>query len=265
MKKIISFLFIANFTKLFSQGFEVAPVILNFSAEPGTSEKKTLTISNYFNQKKSFTLSAGDFSRNDKGDKVYYDAGKLGARSCSDWLTINPSYVEINPNESKEIVVTMTVPSGQNNTRWSLIYVRAAKEQSTFNADKSMSGGVVISPTIGIQVYQSPKSNRKYSAKISNLKEITKPGDKDRTLSVKVDNVGDKNLECKLFLLISNLEKATETKTKAIQIPMLPGGSQEAKLTLPNNLEKGTYSVAAILDYGGGTDMEGIQMEIIVK
>lgn len=265
MKNII--LLLASFLPLIlsSQGFEVSPVLVSFNAEPGTSQTKTLTINNYFNQRRAFNLVLGDFNRNEKGEKIYFESGKLGNRSCADWITITPSYVEVNPNESVDITVTMKVPSGQNNTRWAILYVRAAKEQSSFNADKSFASGVVISPTIGVQIYQSPSSNTKYSAKLSKLKEITTSADKERKLSVMVENTGDKNIDCKLYLLIADLNKGTEVKTSPIKLPLLPSSGQEAILKVPSNLAKGKYSVAAILDYGHGTDLEGIQIEMEIK
>lgn len=265
MKNILSGLTLLFPFILLSQGFEVSPVIVNFNAEPGTSQTKTITIHNYFNQRRAFNLVLGDFSRNEKGEKIYYESGKMANRSCADWITISPSYVEVNPNEHQDVTVTIKVPSGQANTRWAILYVRAAKEQSSFNADKSFASGVVISPTIGVQIYQSPSSNYKYSAKLSKLQEITKPTDKERKLSVFVENTGDKNIDCKLYLLIADLNKGTETKTPVIKMPLLPGSGQYATLKLPANLEKGKYSVAAILDYGHGTDLEGVQIEMEIK
>lgn len=247
-----------------TQGFEVAPVVMNFSAEPGTAETQKLTVTNFFNQRRAFTLTLGDFDRDETGAKSYEEAGSTGT-SAADFMTISPSYLEVNPNESREVTVTMTVPNGTSETKWAMIYVKAAKEQTSFNADKGFAGGVVISPTIGVQVYQSPNSNTSFEANVSDFKEITKPGDSLRTLSVLVQNTGGKNLNCKMYLLIANLEKATEQKASPVSFPLLPGRKQRARLILPDNLEKGKYSVAAILDYGHGTDLEGIQMEVEVK
>lgn len=260
----IIFTFLLPFS-LISQGFEVSPVIVNFNAEPGNSQTKSITISNYFNQRRSFNLVLGDFERNERGEKLYFDPGKLGNKSCSDWITISPSYIEVNPNESKEVTLTIKVPTGQSNTRWGILYVRAAKEQSSFNADKSFASGVVISPTIGVQIYQSPNSNTKYSASIGKLRETTKVSDKERKLTAFIENTGDKNIDCKVYLLIANLTKGTEVKTSPVRIPLLPGAGQDVSLKLPANLEKGKYSVAAILDYGHGTDLEGVQIEMDIK
>jgi hypothetical protein len=247
-----------------AQGFEVSPVILHFDAESGSSQTKTLVISNYFSKRRAFTVSLSDFTRDSTGSKKYFDAGTF-SKSCSDWVTISPSFVEINPNEVQEITVTMKVPPGENGTKWCMLRVSATKERTAFDADKGTSSGVIVTPTIGVHIYQSPKSNMNFSATISNLKEVTKQTDKERKLSVFVENTGEKNIEAKLFLLIADLEKATETKTKQTKFPLFPGGTRRVELSLPTDLAPGNYSVAAILDYGHNTPLEGIQTEIEIR
>ncbi len=266
MKKfaIILFLLTGGCSFYFAQGFEVAPVILEFTAEPSNSQTKTLTISNYFNQRRAFNLSLGDFDRKQNGQKFFKPSGQM-ERSCAEWITINPSFVEVNPNESKEVKVTITVPSGEKSTKWAMIYVKAAKEQSAFGADKGFSGGLVISPTIGIQVYQSPGSNTNAKASLTKISEITQPTDPQRKLLVGVNNSGDKNLKCRMYLLIANLSDATERKSPGISFQILPGRQQDVELLIPSDLKPGKYSIAAILDYGKGHDLEGIQTEIEVK
>ncbi len=261
---LLTVLCLTQLNETFSQGFEVAPVIMEFNAEPSSSQTKTLTITNYFNTRRSFNMNLGDFNRNEKGEKSFDKAGKNNF-SCANWITVSPSFVEVNPNESKEVKVTMSVPTGENKTKWCMLYVRAAKPQSAFGADKGFSGGMVISPTIGVQIYQSPNSNNNFKAALSDLKEISKSEDGHRRLSVFVENQGEKNLKCKMYLLIANLQTAEETKTPITSFPLLPGGAKIAELNIPKDLASGTYSVAAILDYGKGHDLEGIQTEITVQ
>lgn len=267
MRTVLSILLLVAYFQSYSiqaQGFEVSPVILNFDAEPGGTATKTLTISNYFNKRRAFTLSLKDFTRDETGAKKYFEAGQYKS-SCADWITISPSFIEVDPNESKEVSVTITVPSGDKSTRWTMIHVRATSEQTAFSADKGMAGGLKISPTIGVHVYQSPGSNTNFSATVNNFKEITKSGDKQRTLSVDVTNNGDKNIDARMYLLIANNETAEEIKASPTRFPLFPGASRVAKFKLPDDLAPGEYSVAAILDYGHGTDLEGIQMNLKIQ
>ena len=123
---------------------------------------------------------------------------------------------------------------------------------------------LVTKKKTGEKVYQSAKSNTRYSAKVSQLQEITTASDSVRMFTVSVGNIGDKVLECKIYLVASNLETAKEFRAKPIIIKLYPDKSKIATLTVPKGLTAGSYSLAAILDYGHRTDLEAITMEIKV-
>ena len=243
-----------NSDKGVCQDFEVAPVVLNYALEPGQSETRIISILNHGDKPQSFVASISDPSNADLNNE----------RSCAGWLSANPSFFEINPNQTQTIEVMMQVPSDGLNSRWAVIHVKAAQERTTLDADKVVATGITISPRVAIHVYQSAKSNTRYKAKLSKMQEITQPGDSIRTFNISIDNVGDKKLDCKVYMLASNLETVKEHKTMPIRASLYPDKSKTVILALPRGLEKGTYSIAAILDYGHRTDLEAIQMEIKV-
>lgn len=245
---------------LAAQDFEVAPVKLAFDCEPGEIQTKIMTIRNHGNQKQQFTLTAADM----KFDTA--DAKTAGNKSCKDWMTINPSFIEINPNEKTEIKVIMQVPAGQSGTRGALIQVSSTQEQTALSADKLIvRSALKVRPRVTVKVTQSPKSNVNFKGSISNLKEITQPKDSVRTFQVKIANTGDKVIEAKVYLILSSLETAKEFKENPKRTSLFPGVSQVVLLTLPKNVPAGKYSMAAILDYGNNSALEAVQMNIEVK
>ncbi|MEK6616684.1 MAG: hypothetical protein AABZ32_11355 [Bacteroidota bacterium] len=241
----------------FAQDFEVAPVKLVYTCEPGQIQTKTMSVRNHANQKQQFTLTIAD-AKVDSGQKK-------NEKSCKDWLTINPSFFDINPNESAEIKVLMQAPPGHSETRWAMIYVSAAEEQTSLATDKQMKTGIKVKPRIGVRVIQSPKSNTNYQATISGLKEITQQKDTVRAFQVNIKNTGDKVLDGKIYLVLSNLETAKEIKVKPVKASVYPGNSKTMKMNLPQNVPPGKYSLAAILDYGNNSTLEAVQMNIEVK
>ncbi|NOZ46436.1 MAG: hypothetical protein GXO79_06600 [Chlorobi bacterium] len=251
-------------TKLFSQDFEVSPVKLYFSAEPGESQTINLTVKNHGNKPETFILSLGDFLIDNKGTKEMLDANST-KNSCANWLSINPSFVEINPNESKLVGVTIMVPNGDYSTRWSQIFVRQVKERTSFTVDEGISAGIGVSPRIAVTVFQSPKSNSNYNAQINRLKEISQPGDSLRKFSVNVENIGDKITQCKVYLIAASLESAEEFPADTVILDTYPNSSRTIFLELPNFLPKGKYSLSAILDYSNAKTLEGTQMMIEVE
>lgn len=246
----------------FAQDFEVAPSKLEYDCEPGQIQTKTVTIQNHSNQKQKFTLVIADTQT----DSLGKPSTKINPkRSCKEWITLSPSFFDINPNESAEVKVVMQVPPGQSQTRWAMIYVTPTEEQTSIDADKNMKTGIKVRPRIGIRVIQSPKSNTNFKAIISDLKEVTQAKDTLRIFEVKISNTGDKVIEAKLYLVLSNLTTAKETKEKPVKISVLPDNKRITKLTLPKNIPPGKYSLAAILDYGGNSALEAVQMNIEVK
>ena len=247
-----------------AQDFEVAPARLSFSVEPGGIGTKLITVRNHSNKRQAFILNLGDMVRDSLGKGKSLPAGTT-KRSCADWITINPSLLELNPNETGDAEVMLRVPSDGYSTRWAMIYVKATQERTSVSADKVVATGILITPRIAISVFQSPRSNTKYKAMVHGLREVTTAQDSVRTFGINVENIGDKILECKIYLIVSNLETAKERKAKPVKVKLFPDESRIVTLTLPSGLAKGNYSLAAILDYGHRSNLEAMQMQIKVE
>ena len=244
-----------------AQDFEVAPVIINFNANPGEIQQKKVTVRNHSNTKETYNFVLGDYDIDENGKKERVPAGKSN-RSCSNWLAINPSFIELNPNESKEVNVIITVPSDGFATKWGIIYVQPVKEQVSDPVDKNSVSSLTVTPRIVILVNQSPKANNNYKANLSNLREVTEQGDSIRSFEVTVNNIGDKIIEARINLAVADLTTAKEKKFEGIMQRVYPGEKRKIVLTLPNNIGKGQHALAAILDYGHGTNLEGAQILI---
>ena len=247
----------------FSQDFEVAPVLVSFNAEPGSIQTTKLSIKNYANVKQKFEVTLSDYSIDNQGNKSSMAAGQ-SKNSLANWLTLNPSFVELNPNESKEIELMITVPKGHGETRWGMAHVQVAKEKSAFDVDEDMATGVVLVPRIVVLIKQSPKSNQNYSAKIQGLKEITKAGEY-RTFEATIVNDGDKVIDAKVSLSVANIMTAKEESFPKKKFTVYPKQSRIIQISLPNKLEKGKYAIAAIMDYGHRKSLEGAQLMIEEK
>lgn len=244
-----------------SQDFEVAPVLINFKAESGTVQTAKLTVKNYANTKQKFELKLSDYLIDENGAKKSVPVGTTD-RSCANWLTVNPSFMELNPNESKQIDVIMTVPKTEDGTKWGMIHVQVAKEKMLIDADKEMATGIIVVPRIVVLVKQSPKSNNNYSGKIENIKEITKEGDVFRKFEAELINDGDKVIDAKISLSVANITTAKEQKFEQEKITVYPGHNRIITISLPINLEPGKHAVAIIMDYGHRKAIEGVQMII---
>ncbi|MCK4661409.1 MAG: hypothetical protein KAT68_00980 [Bacteroidales bacterium] len=258
----ICYCFLLNFS-LSGQDYEVAPVKLNYSVEPGEASSKVITIKNHANKNQTFIISLGDFMPDSKGKINYYPANSTKF-SCAQFLSVSPSFFEINPNEEKEIMVTLQAAVGDYTSRWAMLYIRTAQEQTSFSVDKGLSAGLMVSSQIAVMISQSPKSNVNFFATINRLNEITNESDSVRTFTANIENLGDKITKCKVYLIAANLITAEETFYDPIEVLTYPKSSLTVVLTLPYGLPKGKYSLSAVLDYGSTKTLEGTQTIIDV-
>lgn len=248
----------------FAQDFEVAPVLVSFDANPGENQNQTLTVRNHSNERQKFGLSLADYTISEDGTKTALEAGST-ERSLADWLNINPSFVELNPNESAEVELIMTVPRTGFNTKWGMVHVGVAKEQTAADADKQLTTGVVIVPRIVVLVKQSPRSNMNYKGIVSNLREVEETGQNFRSFEATLSNLGDKVLDAKVFLALANLKTAEEKQFKPTSVTVYPGQVRNVVLTLPENPQPGQYALALLMDYGHRAPIEGAQILLNVK
>jgi len=264
-KLLILLLIIFNSSNIISQDFEVSPVTMKFTAEPGQTQTIPITITNHADNKSDFTIILSDFIVNKEGAKVSMPPAST-EHSLVNWISINPPFVKLNPNETRQIIVSIQAPVGDYTTKWAYIYVRNTKEQTAKLADKKLQTGLVISGQIVINATQSPKTNINYKMKLTGLVETSIVSDSIRTYTANADNLGDKIADCKVTLLASNLVTAEEIKLQVVKFKSYPDSPRTIKLQFnKKDLPKGKYALAAILDYGAQSNLEGTQMMIVVE
>lgn len=256
--------FLLALNSLFAQDFEVAPVLVSFDANPGEIQTQILTVRNHSNERQKFVLNLSDYIIKEDGTKQSVELGSTN-RSVGDWLTINPAFVELNPNEAAEAQLIMTVPRSGFKTRWGMIHVEVAKEQDGSNVDKQLATGVILVPRIVVLIKQSPRSNLNYKGTVSDFKEITKEGDTYRSFEATITNLGDKVLDANVFLAVANLETMAEEQLSSKKVSIYPDQSRKVALTLNMDLNPGQYALAYLMDYGHRSSIEGAQMLIEVK
>lgn len=250
---------------VFAQSFEISPAELVFDAEPGQTQNKTVTITNHASKKGAFNVILGDFVVNKEGKKIDVDAATT-EHSLVNWISINPPFIELEPNETKQIIVSMQTPVGDYSTRWANIYVRSTLEQTAFTADKSFRAGMNVLGQIVIRAYQSPKSNTNYKMKISGMSEIVSNVDTVRKFKATVSNLGEKITYCKVSVMASNLSTAKESVVQELSFSTLPDSEFEIYFDVNvSDLNTGKYALAAILDYGKQSNLEGTQILIDIK
>lgn len=244
-----------------SQDFEVAPVVLNFDANPGEIQEKSVHVKNYGNKVQSFQASLFDFKVED-GKRIKQKAGS-NSRSLEPVLTISPSLFKLNPNEDVYISAIVTVPKGNSTTHWGFIDIGPIREKKDYKLDKqNISTGLTIVPKIEIIVMQSPKANVAYHSIIEDFKELPSTVDSLRVFRTHIKNDGDKILRPNVHLEYGIYETAELIKLAGIEKTIYPGESVEFNLKINKNLITSKGQVALILDYGHNSKVEGSVIEV---
>ena len=257
-------IFMSSLSVSNAQELEVTPATLMFNANPGSSQTKQIYVRNKAKTEQSFIFNLADWLTDEDGEVKYFSPGTTG-RSCSEWITISPALVTLQPNESVRVNVTMLTPEDNPSTKWAVLFVESAVEKTGAKAiDKDVQMGLQISARIAVPIYQSPDGNTLYKGTLEGLTNLIND-DGNMTLETQAINLGDKILNCKVYFTFSNLETAEEITSNAVEFSLLPESDKKVKYTLEEPLKKGKYSVAAILDYGYNEELEGVQMELDIK
>ncbi len=246
-----------------SQDFEVAPVVMNFSVEPNNNSTKKLTIRNHSDQIQDFTIKLSDYIIDESNRRIKAPLNST-ERSLAKNLSFSPSFFTLNPNESISVDVMVSIPSMDTETKWGVLSVEATNERTELDIDKDLATGIRLSPKIAVYVIQSPKSNTKYSAKIESFIETSEEGVSDRSFKVVVKNVGEKEIQAKVSLLLSNLQTGEEIEVDMKQESLYPSTLRTFEFIL-GDIPAGKYALAAILDYGKHSNLEGAQIIIDQK
>lgn len=243
---------------LFTQDFEVAPVVMKFQVNPGEIEVRKLNIKNHANKEQLFNFILADYDVDESGKKIRSEAG-TSPNSCANMITLNPSYIVLQPNEEAKVDVVMTVPPNKIKSKWGMIYVQATEEQSLEDVDKQMKTGINIKPRIAVIVTQSPKINNNYGAKISSLLELDSENDSIRKFSATITNTGDKIVDAKINLVLADLTTAKEIKINSYKHKLYPNQSKIVYFELPKSFSTPNHVLTAILDIGHGS-LKGTQI-----
>ena len=262
LSKNLLFLAISFITKsFFCQDFEVSPVIISFDANPGEIQEKYVHVKNYDNKVQSFSANLYDFSV-ENGKKVKKKLGST-SRSLIEVLNITPTFFKLNPNQSIDVKLILTVPPKNFSTHWGYLDVGPAKEQKSYEVDKQrLTTGINIVSKIEVLINQSPRANQNYKCEILKFIEVSNTNEENRLFKVSIKNSGGMILKPHVHLEYGIYETAELVKFGSKEKTIYPGETIEIDLEISKTKITTSGQLAVILDYGHDTQIEGAVLEI---
>ena len=259
--ELILIILLINITSgINAQDFEVSPVKMYFTIDPGESQSQVLSITNHSNFKTPFIITFEDFIIDIDGKKQAIKRNSSKS-SCTEWITPEKTFFDINPNEQIQVKITMQAPEEDYTTRWAVMYIQTAHVQTAFEVDKGIAAAVNLSGRIAVHIFRYPSTIIEPKMTIKHLQEAKDPEGKERIFTTLVENEGSTITECKVMFIASDLNSGEEIEFEPIFFESYPGYPREVKFILPETMPPGKYSFVALLDYGKTTTIKGTRLK----
>lgn len=247
-------------------GISVSPSSLHFKTEPGNIKTMEVKVTNDTKSKYTFQASFNDFTMGLNGNPVGMKAGE-SEYGLSKWASINPSYFEVAPGETKKISITVTVPAGAEgmHAAWTVLMLDQVMERAPLSpngTNNTVALGIAPSIGFGVYVYQNPPGIQADEISIQQFSIGTK--DTHRILRMNATNKGQSIGFCTTYVEITNLSSGKQDKLRQQKFTILPGFQREFTYDLPASLPKGKYSAVSVVDTGNPEEITAAELEFSI-
>jgi len=249
-------------------GVAVAPSSMRFRVQPGSSEKKYLTVTNDTYKPYKFSLTFADIEMERNGKTVQVPVGEKAKYGLSSWISAAPNFIELNPGEKKKIEITIDVPDQDDSYRagWCIGMLDEVKERTEIvsNPDeKGFTMGVVPTFGFGVYFYQNPPNLEVSDVEIKDFSFSY--DDESKYVHLLVKNIGKGISRSKAYIELNEIKTGYYEKMDLKVFNILPGREREFDFKLPGNLPKGHYSIMGVLDFGSDEEIKAASKEIIIE
>lgn len=257
-----------------SAGISVTPSSLRFNTKPGATATKQVKITNDTKKPYKFQTGFSDFQmdRNGKPKGIKASESKY---ALSKWISVSPSYFDLNPGESKTVTITIDVPNSDtaNIAAWTILMIDQAIDRAPLDANKggkSIALGITPSFGFGVYIYQNPPNVKTTSVEIKKFvfEDTKDPKSKDavakKGLMMEVLNTGDGIGFCSSYVELTNKATGKQERLPIRQYTILPGFHRDFVYPLPDKIAPGNYSAVGVLDFGSKEAIEASELEFTI-
>ncbi len=252
---------------LIETGVAVSPSTLRFNVKPGTLQTKTIKISNDTRKKQVFQILFQDYGADEDGNQDVAKS-KYSMYALSKYIVVTPTLVELGPREAKSVSVTVDIPPGDSMaiSMWTTLEIDQVIDREKLElpdlSKNAIGMGVKNSFGFGIQVYQNPPNVTISNVEITKLSYNKKTDAKSKNkIVMQAKNAGTGIAYSMYYIELTNLVSGKTNKLKVKQFALFPGYKKDLMFDLPDDLEKGPYSVMAVLDFGNKEELQTAELE----
>jgi len=223
--------------------FSVTPMITDLTINPGATQTGLIAIDD--NTPAGSTpvdvkVSVKDWTLDNYGNAIFSDPGTT-IGSCASWLTITPFEFTLKGGGPTQARYSITVPPDAQGCYRCIIFFTTAPLPTAMTGSR-FDLAAKIGDTIYVQV--GPPVRR---AKITDLSLFAD------SVRLTVQNTGSSFIRLGGDVKITDSTGAVVQDVKIPGVAVLPGtdGTRIVPMDLSATLPSGTYTVTALLDYGG--------------
>lgn len=247
-------IFLLGWIVLDTEAIKISQIQFDLALPPGASTTQTFTVINDDPDPTTITVNICDWLRDLSGQNLFCDdAGKV-SRSASAWVSAAPTSFDLQPNESKEVHFTLTLPPAQAGAALDGSYWTALMVEGTPTVQSGPSGTTItVKRRFGVKILATVAGTGRQDGQIN---EVEIHGLNPPTVLVEFENSGTLNLPTVAGRI--EIRDQTGSTVEAIAIPpfpVLPGFRRQATVISSRHkgdlLPPGNYLILAILDFGG--------------
>ncbi|MBA3705760.1 MAG: hypothetical protein H0W84_07615 [Bacteroidetes bacterium] len=251
-------------------GISVSPSTLRFNVKPGSTQTKTIKVTNDTKRPHSFQVNFQDFGAG-RDNKESIGVPVEYPNALSKYLVVSPTLVELKPRETKTISVTVDIPAGDATAiaMWTTLTLDQVTERSKLEtpgaASNTLALGITAGIGFGVNIHQNPPNVRVNNVEIQSLKYKKGEEKNKRSLVMQAKNTGDGIGYCLYYIELTNLLTGKQHKLRVKQFGILPKYEKEFDFELPKELANGKYSALAVLDFGNKDELQTAELEFTIE
>jgi hypothetical protein len=262
--KIILTLLCSFCLTLLAQDFEVAPVVLNFTATTKTPQSIDLYITNHDETPNTYKLSFSDEYFGQDGKRQYIEAGST-INSCYKWISMDREEILVGPEQTGSITLTLSPSNpGANKTKWLTAFVGIQKEniEGVFEK-KSTQTGIRLIPRIAVKIIQN--FNEKTNVSFEIIDSTILFNKLNDVLSFRLKNTTEGEVKQFKYFYSSFSETSNdEYQSAPTTTTLYPNQIKDITYDL-SYLSKGAHECLFLIDPGVLGTLKAIRKRIIIE
>jgi hypothetical protein len=228
----------------------LSPAVIMIKAKPGASSTHALTITNLTYGKSRFVMEAFDVVTQD-GKRVFVPAGETSGGIARSTI-FNPPTVEVNPGESAQVNVTLTVPPEPG--------VRAVVAIFHGQTAVSGNGNLLVAGSLGTLITYSLSDKIAVRTGAPIVKPQTETS--NLTLSEPLENCGQEPVVIKGTLAILKNSGQLIGRVTIESHRLLPGEKFDSVVEYPNIIQRGQYRAMISFVHEGGVQTSNVEFQV---